>query len=571
MSYPLDFSEYFRYDDLTAHLHGLADAYPELAHLQSLGRSWRGREIWAMTITNSVMGAPESKPAYYIDAHIHAEEVATSHTALYTIWYLLSNYGSDAQVSWLLDHTTFYILPRTNPDGAEISLTTGHHWCGNGRYLPGEEQTRGLCQQDINGDGLIVQMRIPDPAGEWKISPDDPRLMVQRQPGEIDGTYYRLYREGVIKGDWDGVTVEIERPRDGNLNRNFPAGWRPEFREYGAGETPLSEPESKAVMRFLLDHPNIAGIECYHTHAGMILRPSLVSPDSVIPPEDLALYKRIGAVGTELTGYPVISTFEEFTSDPANPRVGSLMQWSYDEMGIITFSTELWNPELAAGVADPAKYQIRARSTDDEIALLKYNDEHLGSKGFVDWTPFDHPQFGKIEIGGWTHMYTFRNPPPASVAATEKARGFLHETMHNNCLFTLRHAACAPLLQIENPKVEALGGDLYKVSATIANRGFLPTHLTQRALEHDTAGCINVMLSWQGDVKCLMGQPSVNLGHLAGRDERAATWSPWMRDWHTTRKPVEWLLRASEGTTVMLEASAPKAGTQQITLKLGGA
>jgi hypothetical protein len=364
------------------------------------------------------------------------------------------------------------------------------------------------------------------------------------------------------------VTIDIERPRDGNLNRNFPAGWRPEFREYGAGEYPLSEPESRAVMRFLLDHPNIAGMQCYHTHAGMILRPSLVAPDNVIPPADLALYKWIGGEGTALTGYPVISVFEEFTSDPANPRVGSLMQWSYDEMGIITFSTELWNPELAAGVAEPAKYQVRARSTDDEIALLRYNDEHLGGRGFVNWTPFDHPQLGPLEIGGWTHMYTFRNPPPASWAATDKARSFLHDTMHSNCLFTLRHAACAPFLAIEMAQVEPLAEGLYKVSAVVANHGFLPTHLTQRALDHRTASEVSAVITLPEGAALRMGQPSETLGHLAGRDERRATWSPWMRDWHSSRRRVEWLVQAPAGGSVRIRASSARAGVAEIALTL---
>ncbi|XWX03933.1 M14 family metallopeptidase [Aggregatilineales bacterium SYSU G02658] len=568
MTYHIDFSEYFDYDALTAHLQGLAAAYPQLAALESIGQSWRGRDIWAMTITDAATGPHHDKPALYIDAHIHAEEVATSHTALYTIWYLLSHYESDPLVTWLLQNTTFYILPRTNPDGAEISLKTAHHWCGNGRYLPGEEQTRGLCQQDVNGDGFIVQMRVPDPAGEWKVSDEDPRLMVLREPGEVGGVYYRLYREGVVKGDWDGVTIEIERPRDGNLNRNFPAGWRPEFREYGAGESPLSEPESRAVMRFLLDHPNIAGMQCYHTHGGVILRPSLVAPDSVIPPHDLALYKALGAVGTTLTGYPVISVFEEFTADPSNPRVGSLMQWSYDEMGIVTFSTELWNPELAAGIADPAKYQVRARSTADEIALLKYNDEHLGGRGFIDWQPFDHPQLGPVEIGGWTHMYTFRNPPPASWAASEQARGFLHQTIHTNCLFTLRHAACAPLVRVESAQAERLTADLVKVSAVVANHGYLPTYTSQRALEHDTAGTVTVSIHVaEGDL--LIGQPTQDLGHLAGRDERRAPWSPWMRAWNTTRKPVEWLVRTTD-SALTLTARAPRAGAHQVTVDVKG-
>lgn len=569
MSYEMHFGEYFVYDELTGHLKGMAAAYPELVTLDSIGKSWQGRDIWCMTLTNPATGTPESKPAFYIDGHIHAEEVATSHTAMYTIWYLLTNYGSDEQATWLLDHMTFYIIPRINPDGAEISLTTAHHWCGNGRYLPGEEQTRGLCQQDIDGDGLIVQMRIEDPAGEWRVSELDPRLMVQRQPGEVGkGPYYRLYREGVIKGEWDGTSFEIQKPRDGNLNRNFPAGWRPEFRQYGAGDYPLSEPESRAIADFILAHPNISGMQCYHTHGGLHLRPSLVAPDSSIPRADLAVYKRIGAMGTELTGYPVISVYEEFTTEPDKPRVGSLMQWSYDEFGIITFSTELWNPELAAGIEEPAKYQLGGRAPEDDLKMLQYNDEHLGGKGFIEWRPFDHPQLGRVEIGGWTHMYTMRNPPPESFAVTEKAKGFIHETIHTNCLFTLKHAASTPLIAIESAEAEALGDGLYKLNAVVANEGFLPTYLTERAVEHGMAGAVEVSLGLPEGAEVLIGLREQSIGHLAGRDERTSTWSPWLRQWNATKKRVEWLVRAPQGGSIMLTASAQRAGTKQTEIIL---
>lgn len=575
MAYQIDFAEYFDYESLTRHLHGLADAYPVLATLDSIGRSVRGRDIWCMTLTSPKNGGHDDKPAFYIDANIHAEEVSTTSVALYTLWYLLTHYGRDAEVTWLLDNLTFYILPRTNPDGAEISLKTPYHWCGNGRYLPGEEQTRGLCQQDINGDGLIVQMRIEDPAGEWRVSERDPRLMVLRKPGEVaGGPFYRMVPEGLIKGVWDGATIDIQLPRDGNLNRNFPAGWRPEFRQYGAGDYPLSEPESRAVAGFILAHPNIAGMQCYHTHGGVHLRPSLVAPDSAIPRNDLALYKAIGAMGTALTGYPVISVYEEFTTDPDQPRVGSLMQWSYDEMGILTFSTECWNPELAAGIAEPAKFQLRARSEDDELALLRYNDTHLGGKGFVNWTPFEHPQLGRVEIGGWTHMFTFRNPPPASLAATEEAKGWLPNMCHKNCLFTLKHAACAPLVRIKAASAEHLGAGLYKIRAEVGNLGFLPTYLTEIALKHGTAGEATATLHIEDgasaeQVELLMGAREQRLGHLAGRDERTATWSPWLRAWSQTTKPVEWLVRAPSGGAVMITAGAQRGGLHRMSLKLG--
>ena len=130
--------------------------------------------------------------------------------------------------------------------------------------------------------------------------------------GEEGGTYYRLYPEGLIQ-NFDGVHVKIEKPFDGNMNRNFPANWSPQ--EYGAGESALSEPESQAMAHFILDQPNICGMCAYHTHGGIILRPSMTKPDSAMSARDLALYKEIGTVGERITGYPTISIYEEFTPD----------------------------------------------------------------------------------------------------------------------------------------------------------------------------------------------------------------------------------------------------------------
>lgn len=210
------------------------------------------------------------------------------------------------------------------------------------RPVVGEDRIEGLIPQDINGDGYIVNMRVPDPKGEWKKDKDEPRLMVQREPGEEGGEYYRVYPEGMIR-DYNGVHVKIEKPFDGNMNRNFPINWSP--REYNPGEYPLSEPEAMGMARLILDHPNIAGMCAYHTHGGIILRPSMMKMDADMSPRDLALYKDLGAVGTRLTGYPVISTYEDFTPDKTKARHGSLKDWVYEEMGIICF-----DPTLGSGV-----------------------------------------------------------------------------------------------------------------------------------------------------------------------------------------------------------------------------
>jgi murein tripeptide amidase MpaA len=557
MSPTTRFDHYYDYEGLTEQLHALAAAHPELATLRSIGRSFGGRDVWLMEITNPATGPGSSKPGYYLDAQIHAEEHTTSAVALYAIHKLLTDYGRDEEVTRLVDQQVFYVLPRINPDGAELSLQPPYYlWCGNGRFRPGEDRVGGLKTADVDGDGFIVSMRVRDPLGEWKKSALDERIMVQRAPGEEGGEYYRLYPEGFIE-DYDGVHVRIDKPFDGNMNRNFPAGWDAE--EYGAGEHPLSEPEAAAVARFILDHPNIAGMNSYHTHGGIILRPSMTQPDAAMSPKDLALYTALGKVGTALTGYPTISIYEEFTPDKSKPRRGGLMDWTYEKMGIPSFGTEVWDIETAAGVEKTAYYNLHPRTEEAQLQVFRWVLEHLGERGVRPWTPFDHPQLGPLEVGGMVYIWTYRNPPPA----------LLEKVCRDNVAFNLKHAAAAPRVRVDEAVAEHLGADLYRVRATVANHGYLPTNLTDVAIKRQVAKPVRVALELEG-AELVMNPREVDLGHLAGRNEREFPWSPWGPTWSPTTRVVEWLVRSKDpGAGVRVVARSERAGAHARTVRLG--
>ncbi|MBB3950003.1 M14 family metallopeptidase [Aureimonas jatrophae] len=551
------FDRYYSYEEMTERLQALAARYPKLATLRSLARSFGGREVWVMEMTNPDTGPALDKPGYYIDAQIHAEEHATSATALYAIWHLLTNYGRDEEATRLLDTQVFYVLPRINPDGAELSLQPPYYnWCGNGRFMPGADRHAGLIPEDIDGDGFLVWMRVPDPKGEWKKSARNPDIMVQRAPGEEGGDYFRLYPEGTIR-DFDGANVAIEKPFDGNMNRNFPTNWSPQ--EYGAGEHPLSEPEAAAMARFILDHPNICGMCAYHTHGGIIMRPSMTKPDSAMSARDITLYKEIGRVGTELTGYPTVSIYEDFTPDKTQVRRGGLMDWTYEEMGIISFGTELWDLEREAGVEKVGYYNLYPRNEEVQQKVYAYVREHMGEKAWRDWRPFHHPQLGAIEIGGMVNIWSYRNPPPALLEGIARA----------NALFNLRHAAAAPHVKIDTLEVEPLGADLFKIRAVVANHGYLPTNLSDVAIANKAARPVEVALEVEGG-EVVMNPAKVELGHLAGRNERLYPWSPWGQQWSAVAKPMEWLVRAEgPGAGVRVVARSQKGGVHRREVALG--
>ena len=196
-----------------ARLEELISAYPALATLSSAGKSYEGRDIWAVTVTNSATGPATAKPALYAEGNIHAGEVTASMTCLYLLEYLCQNYGTCPEVTHLLNTKTFYLLPRVNPDGAEKYLTTPYLLRSSVRPYPGPEvaELPGLHPSDINGDGRILQMRVrDDKRGEWKLSIKDNRLLVRRTPSERGGQYYRVYPEGLVK-NVDAPEFEIGR------------------------------------------------------------------------------------------------------------------------------------------------------------------------------------------------------------------------------------------------------------------------------------------------------------------------------------------------------------------------
>lgn len=142
-----------------------------------------------------------------------------------------------------------------NPDGAEWALADKPKIIRSSTrpYPYDEEPIGGLAQEDMDGDGRMLTMRVPDPNGGWKISPDEPRLMPC--PHERGGQYYRLLPEGQIDA-YDGVMIQMQRKKQGlDLNRNFPMEWRTEGEQSGAGPFPASEPEVRAIMQFIAAHP----------------------------------------------------------------------------------------------------------------------------------------------------------------------------------------------------------------------------------------------------------------------------------------------------------------------------
>ncbi|MBB5131270.1 hypothetical protein HNP84_000976 [Thermocatellispora tengchongensis] len=555
----MSYDRFYDYESLSELLRSWAEDAPGLAELSSIGRSWEGRDIWLMTLTNTATGPHSDKPGFLVEANIHAAEITGSFAALHLIHRLLSGYGQDERVTRLLDTRTLYVVPRLNPDGVEKVLGECRYVRSSVRPHPQPGRKPGLHGCDVDGDGRVLFMRVPDPDGPWKAHPDEPRLLVRREPDEEGGLYYRIFLEGEIEG-YDGVTVPVADPVEGlDLGQNLPADWgaAPETPVH-AGPYPGSEPEIQAIMRAAAERPNLVHFVTCHTFGGVHLRPPM-NDDEPMPYADLRVYQEYGEKAERLTGYTAMS-FHDLKFRPGR-FYGGQLGWWYGQRGLFSWITELWSPMKAAGVqgAHPPSVWLGDHPAEDALTMIRWSDEELGGKGFVDWYPFDHPQLGPVELGGWDKINYWYNPPLDRVEA--------EVAPHSEWIVFM--ALTSPRLEIRSLSSEQVSPGVHRVQLVLRNAGWLPTYGSKLALERKVAGSIAVDLTLPEGARLLSGQPSTDLGQLEGRSEARTTTTWWGHEPGTPDLAVtEWTIAAPEGTPVAVRAHHPKAGAAQATLTL---
>lgn len=560
----LSYDRYPRFDELTGWLDGFAEEFPGLVSKTSIGRSYEGRDIWLLTVTNHAIGSPDAKPAIWIDGNIHASEVTASMAIVHLIDHLTRSYGSDHEVSRALDTRTFYLVPRVNPDGAELArsevpfLVRGsvHPW-------PFAEQLDGLIASDIDQDGRILQMRVEDPNGTWRPYAQDARLLIAREPDEEgDGPYYRLLGEGTVQ-NYDGVRIPSAPHRAGiDPNRQFPYRWERKVEgPWDAGEYPGSEPEIGALLRAITDRRNVCAYFAYHTFSGVHIRAYSDQADEALAADDLRTYQFLGEMATELTGYPAISGYHDFRYHPKSVIRGVGTDWAYDHLGVYAWTTEFWNALGAAGLDDAHPLDwYRSHTLDEELQLLAWVDDNVPN-GYVDWYEFDHPQLGRVELGGWDSELVFRNPP-ADLLAAEIAP---HTEL------AVRIALCSPLLRLRDTIVDELGDDAWRVRVVVENSGWMTTSVTQRAIDAGSVRPLVAHIALPDGASVASGSERLELGQLAGRalKQNAVRSFAAGSDGTDDRTVAEWIVRAPAGTLLPIELRHDRAGVLTTTVELG--
>ncbi len=563
-------------------LKGLAEAYPNLSRLESIGKSIEGRDIWVITITDFNSGEESHKPGFWIDAGIHANEIQATEVALYTAWFLLEMHGENEFVQNLLRDRVFYILPDLSPDSREAHFynpnTTNSPRSGQ---RPVDDDRDGRVNEDgltdLNGDGHITQMRIRDPKGRYKSHPEYPALMIPVADDE-QGEYALLGSEG-IDNDGDG---RVGEDGDGSYdpNRDWPWNWEPSYVQRGAFRYPFSLIENRVLAEFVLKHPNIAGAQTYHNTGGMLLRGPGAKSDSY-QSQDLAVYDQIGRVGARiLPNYRYMNV-----ADDLYEVFGGEIDWFHQVLGVFTFTNELFaqynyfhdraeqgSGQGPGGPGGPGRGQARSgsgplsnpgpitgsapRSGQRDISH-EFDRYLLFGDGLVPWEEVDHPVYGKVEVGGVKKNWG-RQPP-----------GFmLQEECHRNMAFTLYHADQMPLVKIEEVNVKQLADQLFEVTAIVENTRVIPTHSAVDVQKKITRPN-HVSIEGEG-IKVALGSHSSDFlfqrANIAKKDPATIKVTPLGGK---SRTYVRWIVQGSGNVTIKTDTI--KGGRDEQSVELTAA
>ena len=558
---PLPFDRILRYPEMTALLQQWEQARPELVHLQSLGKTPEGRELWFLTITNRATGEPGEKPALLVDGNMHANEWAGGVAALHFVRKLLDGYGSDERVTRLLDTRTVYVLPRMTPDGVDATLEQGRYIRSVDRPYPTATPEPGIHPGDVDGDGRSLYMRFRDPNGPWKAYGPDPRLMVPRSPDETGGEYWRVLPEGRIEG-YDGVTIGNEPDHESlDLGANFPGDLGGTVSRTN-GPYPTSEPEIAAYVAAIARRPNIVAHVTCHTFGGLVLTPP-VNVGEKLPVADGQVYETLAKQAAALTGYRALSYLDLRSGADREGFRPSAFGWIYNRRGIYSFITEFWNPLKAAGIdlsnTLESTWLWGFHPVEDELKLLRWSDEELRGDGFVNWRRFDHPQLGPVEIGGFDLIRYYYNVP---FDRLEK-----EVAPHSDWLVLL--GLSTPRIALRSFEASAVGPNLWRLRLVVENTGWLPTNGSQQALDQQAVGEVKAAISLPEGAKLVEGQASQSLGQLAGRNLQRSTASWWGYTPGTPdRAFTDWIVEAPAGAKVAVEAGAERAGTARAEVVL---
>jgi hypothetical protein len=313
LMFPAADSAYHDYDEMVAELQQVAAAHPEIFSLFSIGTSFEGRTIWAGKISDNV-NVDEDEPEVLFTHHQHAREHLTIEEALYTLKILTDEYGSDPQITTIVDSRELWMVFDVNPDGGEYDIATGTYrsWRKNRQPNPGSSAVG----TDLNRN--------------WG------------------------YRWGCCEGSSSSTSSQSYR-----------------------GAAPLSAPET-TVVRDFVDSRVINGVQQiiasidFHTYAELVMWPygyTYTDVPSDMTQDDYDVFVKTGSDMAAMMGYTPQQGSDLYISD------GTIRDYLYGAWGIMSYTIEMYPTTQSQGGFYPPDEVIPAQTERTRGAVLYFLEQ----------------------------------------------------------------------------------------------------------------------------------------------------------------------------------------------------
>lgn len=564
---------YRNYDALTSELSELAQS--PMAELESLGTTLQGRELWLLTVAAD---PAQTKPAILVVGNVEAPHVLGSELAVRMAKQLLEQADSDEAMKNFLSAYTLYFIPSPSPDATEKNFTLGSREHAGNSVATDDDRDFSFGEDppvDLDGNGFVTMMRIEDSLGTHRVHPEDPRVMIAIDPKKNEMATHRLLVEAK---DHDGDELMGEDGGDGvDINRNFTFNY--EYFSKNAGVNQVSEIETRALVDFCFEHPNIAVVLSF-SHQDNLFHPWKSSSSG----ESARIKTSILSADVPYTNY-LSDRFKELHSGKNPPdatsQAGAFVDWAYFHYGRWSFASRgWWIPEVkAAAAAEVAAAEVVAAAASAEPAEAaapapvesadkkkepadkkkepgeKRGQDQLNAlrwlasqstTGFADWVTVDHPDFaGKVvEVGGFLPFV--RTQPPEKLIA---------DLVKPHVDFVVSLGGLLPKIEFREVKVKALGRDFFEIEVDLVNTAYMPT-MSEMGSVNGEAYPIVVQFELPEDAKLIQGERKTLVRKLDGQGGK---------------RSLKWLVRfadASAGWQLPLTASAPTIPATNTTIEI---
>ena len=524
-------NDYSNYAQQAKRINALASAYPQLVKLQSIAKTAGGKDIFLLIIGN---GNTDTKPGMAIVGGVEGSHLLGMELAIGFAEKMLKGSNTDS-IKTLLEKTSFYIFPNMSPDAMEQYFAPLQYE-RQGNATQTDDDRDGKLNEDgyddLDGNNRITWMRIESPAGEYRPNPDDPRVMIKADAAKGEKGKYLLLTEGT-DNDKDG---SFNEDGDGGVWFNKNLSFKHPSFTTGAGEFAVSEMETKALLDKLYQLFNVYAVVSFSGNNNLST-PYPYTPVNP-PPRVVAGYLEQDAK----TNAMVADLYNKLTSMKDAPKTtttgGDFLSWAYYHYGRLSYSTPGWF--VPKTKPDTTKKEKAFTSEDAQANYLRWALQQGISGGYTEWKKINHPDFPgqHVEVGGLT-PFVLINPPYKLVdSIVQKHTDFIEKL-----------AALQPEIDIINLKTEKLGGSITRITATVINRGALPSHskLGERSY---WVKRISVKLDTEKNQSLISGKKIQLLNALEG---------------YGTRE-LSWLVKGAGKVT--LEVGSPTTGTKKSTISL---